>query len=377
MPTSEIGKEVVEDIIEHFGTKGMRWGIRKRDYTDIRTANKQARAKTGAKRFESGLTPSSIRRTRAANKEARNILKEQTEERRAAKKADKDDKKFAKQAISAKGRAELNDKTMTHFYAHVGSINNKPEYQAAAKAGTLLDTNHPTTKKYEKEVSDLYVEGFRQAAQSTISPSGRKRLNIRPTSDPSEFDVILEDIEHSATIKIIFEKDENGLITGVHLDEMAQGELAVGMILEHFGVKGMKWGVRRDRPSGPQPVTVRPSKFPGSKRLVTKGGKGHGTTEEATRSREIGRIGQKSGTKALSNKQLEEYNRRLNLEQNFNRLSYEDKNPGQKFVATVMGHGQRQVSQAGNDVASHQVKKRLAKRGLVAAGKKAAVAAAV
>lgn len=156
-----------------------------------------------------------------------------------------------------------------------------------------------------------------------------------------------------------------------------QDALFVEGYLSHFGVKGMTWGVRKDRSSGSEKVTVRPSKFPGSKRLVTKGGKGHPATPEAVSSRKVSQVARASGVKALSNKDLEEYNKRLNLEQNFHRLSYEDKNAGQKFIATIMGQGRKTLSTASNDVAAHQVRKRLEKRGLVAVSKKAAKAAAV
>jgi hypothetical protein len=146
--------------------------------------------------------------------------------------------------------------------------------------------------------------------------------------DTSEVDKVVDDIlEHHVGFKII-----DDAVTQSDL-----GEAFVDGYLEHFGVKGMQWGVRRKATVGPQEVIVRDSRFPGSKRLVAKGGKGHPATREATSSREIGRIGKKSGTKALTNKQLEDYNRRLNLEQNFTRLSYADKNPGQKFVAHLMG----------------------------------------
>jgi hypothetical protein len=158
---------------------------------------------------------------------------------------------------------------------------------------------------------------------------------------------------------------------------ITQDALFVEGYLSHFGVKGMQWGVRRKATVGPQEVIVRDSRFPGSKRLVTKGGEGHPATAEAVSSRKISQVAKSSGVKAISNKQLEEYNKRLNLEQNFSRLQYQDKNAGQKFVATLLGQGQRQLSRAGDEVASHQVRKRLEKRGLVAVSKKAAKAAAV
>lgn len=149
-------------------------------------------------------------------------------------------------------------------------------------------------------------------------------------------------------------------------------------ILSHHGVKGMRWGVRQrvaqaTGRAGPQKVTVKPTI---SRRgIKAKGGAGHPAHPEAISAQTIGQIGRKSGVKALSNKQLQEYNQRLNLEQNAKRLSGQDRPLAEKFVRTLLGKtGQNTIQNAGNEVAAHQVRKKLVKAGLVAT--KAAAAAA-
>jgi len=132
----------------------------------------------------------------------------------------------------------------------------------------------------------------------------------------------------------------------------------VEKVLAHHGVKGMKWGVRRKATVGPTEVIVRDSRFPGSKRLKTTGGKGHPATDEAVRTRAIGQIGRKSGTKALTNKQLEDYNKRMNLEQNFNRLSTSDLSPGKRMALKILGQTGSQTSQGvANEASTAAVKK--------------------
>lgn len=70
------------------------------------------------------------------------------------------------------------------------------------------------------------------------------------------------------------------------------------MNLEHHGVKGMRWGVRR---------------------LSGGGTVGHPTADaqEATRSRQKANVG---GTRALSTKELQTLVSRMNLEQQYSRL---------------------------------------------------------
>lgn len=137
-------------------------------------------------------------------------------------------------------------------------------------------------------------------------------------------------------------------------------------ILAHHGVKGMKWGVRRKATVGPEEVIVRDSRL--GRGLRTSGGRGHPTTSEAVRIRTIGQIGKKSGLKALSDQELQDYARRIQLEQNVKRLQYADSNAGRKFVLTLLGQtGKTTAQNAANDVASQQVRKRLVKAGLLAA----------
>jgi hypothetical protein len=140
-------------------------------------------------------------------------------------------------------------------------------------------------------------------------------------------------------------------------------------ILEHHGVKGMHWGVRRKATVGPQEVVVSDKR----KKIKTSGGQGHPAHTDAVRVRTIGQIGKRSGVKALSDKELQDYTKRLNLEQSFKRASYADKSIGKKFVANILGQtGKNQAHLVANEVATDQVRKHILPK-LV---KTAAVAAA-
>lgn len=125
------------------------------------------------------------------------------------------------------------------------------------------------------------------------------------------------------------------------------GTKAVEDILAHYGVKGMKWGVRRNRSSN---VTVSDKR----KKLKTSGGYGRTAHPDAINARTIGQVGKKSGLKALSDQELRTYANRLQLEQSVKRLNYNEMNVGKKFVASVLG---KTGNAAGDTISSTTVRK--------------------
>lgn len=97
---------------------------------------------------------------------------------------------------------------------------------------------------------------------------------------------------------------------------MKHAEVDLDDFLEHFGVKGMRWGSRKSRPTG------EPS-------------------EDAARTGEIlEKVKKARGTHTLTNDELKKLNERLNLEQNYSRLVSGEASPvaeGEKFVKDNLG----------------------------------------
>lgn len=100
--------------------------------------------------------------------------------------------------------------------------------------------------------------------------------------------------------------------------------------IEHYGVKGMRWGVRKERSS---PVTTESTINRGLGRktkVKAKGGKGQSATPDAVKAAQTKQILKKSGPAALSNQQLRELNTRLQLEQQAQQLAG---SPAKKFIS--------------------------------------------
>lgn len=138
---------------------------------------------------------------------------------------------------------------------------------------------------------------------------------------------------------------------------VSTGAAAVEDII-HYGVKGMRWGVRRGEGT-PTAVIVKDK----GKKLKTEGGKGLPAHEDAVRARTIGQKGRASGTKALSNEELQAYATRLNLEQNVKRLEAGEVNGAKKFVAQLLlNTGKQQATRVANEKAAQKVDELLLKK---------------
>lgn len=110
-------------------------------------------------------------------------------------------------------------------------------------------------------------------------------------------------------------------------------------VLEHFGVKGMKWGVRKNRSGSASEDAQRAD---AARKKIKTGG----------------------GTKALSNKELQDLVTRMNLEQQYKKLTPPPKSSAaKKFVTDILVNvGKQQASKVVSDLATKQVAEAMKKK---------------
>lgn len=82
--------------------------------------------------------------------------------------------------------------------------------------------------------------------------------------------------------------------------------------LEHYGVAGMKWGKRKARP---------------------------GPSKDAKRAAATQRKIKAGSVKALTNKELQEFNRRIDLEMKYNKVSPKKVAKGKAALASILATG--------------------------------------
>lgn len=110
-------------------------------------------------------------------------------------------------------------------------------------------------------------------------------------------------------------------------------------VLAHYGIKGMKWGVRRANPSGSSSSE---------------------SSSDAKRAVELKTKVAKGGINSLSNKELQDYVTRMNLEKQYKAAQPKSKSDeAKKFVAdTLINIGKQEAAK----FAAKEIAKALAKR---------------
>lgn len=116
---------------------------------------------------------------------------------------------------------------------------------------------------------------------------------------------------------------------------------AVEEVLAHFGVKGMKWGTRGGKATKQAP------------------------SRDSTQATMLRARAKTSKVKSLSNVELQQVITRMNLEQQFKRLSVNEKPAVQRWIAsTLLEVGKREVQVAAGKKLAAAVAKKAATGGV-------------
>lgn len=306
-PDSLKQSAIVEDFLEHIGVKGMRWGIRKEEASG-------------------GLS------------------------RRQVKKVAKEDKKFEKRASNFNTKIELHNSIHEPMTSHLEKLNSKHAklFDEIESGKKTMDS--PEYQKYMSDVRVTYIKELNKAAAKLgTNASGTKIYTVVSNENDSlGFTITTRDIKHANgdSFRVVFVKDKLGRILDLKLAENSLTQSALDDVLAHYGIRGMKWGIRRKATVGPQEVIVRDNR----RKIRTSGGSGLPAHPDAVRARKIAQIVKKSGTKAVSNQDLQAYANRLQLEQNISRLTTQQKSPGAKASKFILNRaGNKAVDEVLNE----------------------------
>lgn len=323
-----IPMDVAMSDIQHHGTKGMKWGVRKEHAT------------AGAKAVGKGAASAAGKINRAAGAISRGIKDAQFEEHIKTGDA-RDDVEIA--ASHAFRKQDLPSVKARH--GDYGKLRNRAKKPFSKEATA-----------YRKDARETYIKRLESTANATKNASGTRQYTIRergielpaqggrlPTSK-YQWDVTSRVVKHAAggTFTVELVMDSEGYITDLKEVKKTMAQtMALGEdFLEHYGIRGMKWGVRKHREVSAQShadtgVLRRQTK------ITVKGGVSHPASNDAVRAAIHKQKLKKSGTAALSNQELQELSKRLQLELQVKTLTGKK---GQAFVKkTLEDQGKEEV----------------------------------
>jgi hypothetical protein len=272
-------------------------------------------------------------------------------ERTKTKKIAKLDKNFEKNATNVHTFLAIHNRAAQLTNDHdIDRINNKPKYKNAD-----FTNDSPIRRQYYNEHQQAFLSNVRKAAgELGTNASGTRNIEIvvgkdgdwgLRTSDVKHADTIdYFDLLDGSTVHVFY--DDMGHITRIEPpEELQQSAFDTNFdnFLIHYGVKGMHWGVRSDNSGGSSRRSKPPAEPP---------------SEDAARVGQLhSRVRAQRSTKPLSNKELELAIRRMNLEQQYSKLSNgNDKTTVQKGRGILKGFLQNAVKVNASQAFNAQVK---------------------
>ena len=242
-------EEVGADFIQHYGVKGMKWGVR-RDLKKLRTSKEREdylneKDKQWIEKVNANPKIAQVsRRTQARFR--REVLKPLNQQYSWSDQTFSPSKKRAYEAQVKAGMQDILEQEI--FRAHKYSptrtkeVAFEPQRDGTYKAVIVQRSN----AKLAKQGNSIVKSDARRARAEARAAERARKATAKHADEPEDLDELYDDFF------MILEVDENGAITDIRNpagDDLAQAE-EVENFLEHYGTKGMKWGVRRDRSTG-------------------------------------------------------------------------------------------------------------------------------
>ena len=242
--TSSVGS----DFIQHYGVKGMKWGVR-RDLKKLPT--KKAREayiseKDAGWRAKTEDPKKAIRAAKRASREATRMTKQLN-------------KKYKDMGYKLKGNS-LSKKSIDNRKNRL--VRNQYDIELRGIIESSLDS--AAYKVYKNSPSRLYQVNLSRDLDGTVSakivPRQNAKLDKQRAAITNKARKIKHSDEGSQDLYVKMEEDADGFVIDIQLPEfdleLVEDETTIDHsdlselgsdFLLHYGVKGMKWGVRKDK----------------------------------------------------------------------------------------------------------------------------------
>ena len=352
------------DYLEHYGIKGMKWGVRKGESKKSVSNERYERIKESQNRSFQVTSKSGDILDVEVNKPLKLV-------NWLASKSDKSTQDFINSPTlnllhNGKNVGDASIKHVSKDELNLVWLGIKPKHRGKGYASAAFDSAVEYGKQKGYKKLTLEVPGNSPDARHIYEKRGFKVVK-EPTQKEIQKDYMwgglthmsldLDSIRHSINYDDDF--DEVLLNTFMQMSEEEwdsvfddiEHSITYDNYLEHYGIKGMKWGVRKsDKITNVSGNTVRSSKrgkIKGVELSEDNKQKASRPSDDKTEASILEQRIKKGSTDSLSNKELEKLLERKNLEKRYVEITSKEKERG------VVGFGRSVVKDLTKDYAKN------------------------
>lgn len=339
----------VEEVLLHYGVKGMKWGVRNSASRRLnRASNKLNSAyskglKGSDKRALKKLSSAEARKKYLDDKDAKWLAKVNNDAKaqKVSKRTARDMRKVGKElkaeygnglsrAVHPRNKAKFNNELQS-AYEEVLAANTYSVYKTSpsrTKQVVLKPMGDGTIKAVVEDRNTVKLN--KQMASVTKAANKRAKKEAEKSVKHADSDLDILDgmffiitVDSEGWPEDVYEYTEGAVLSEVvqqsGLEDVYIGDRDDDDILKHWGVKGMKWGVRKSRSANSDSKKEKPPKKPSKRQLKKEAEKLRKESNKLAKSHRKEYMKRKDLTDAELKKKVE----RLRLENEFDRLSKE------------------------------------------------------
>ena len=359
---SETTQELLNEL-EHYGVKGMKWGVRKDRSSGGRGSSSTSKPKT----------PKHLRGEVVLEKKLKNggsLVVRREPPGAFTKMLEKRIPGFSKmyenehffllsngkgEKVGSASFAQTGPKSLALEWIGVDKKHRRQGYAKATLEGVMSYAKDSGFERLELTATQMGAPLYQSLGFKQME--GSKSSGNRASDIAGDYEYVINEksARHAdAGLSLDVESLSTYIVKKVDASsELEMSDEAINNFLEHYGVKGMKWGVRKDR----------------SRKSSTSKNSSTDSKKKKSKSKTKSSSG-KTDVSKMSNEELKRQNERMRLEQEYKRLKKQGRPSSGPVVDYLSEMGERQLKRVANNAIDYGVDQLLKSAGIAVKKKK-------